>query len=206
VQRASSFNHLRTNGFWYAHCVTEGCRLDVRIAFAAAEKRKIIVITEIVRDSQAGSKRALGKYLLSLFIALAFALTITPSKANAQITGDLLANIPFQFHAGNATLPAGEYRIHFVEDSDLRVMQITSADGTRSALFQVQDTEVKSTPTKSELVFNQYGDRYFLATLFEEGSDIGSQVIESREEKASGQQTMQAQEHVPAYRQTQRGN
>lgn len=178
----------------------------MRIAVAAAEKRKIIVITEIVRDSQAGSKRALRKHLLSLFIALAFALTITPSKANAQITGDLLANIPFQFHAGNATLPAGEYRIHFVEDSDLSVMQITSADGSRSALFQVQDTEVKSTLTKSELIFNKYGDRYFLANLYEEGSDIGSQVIESHDEKAMAQQSVQAQEHVPAHRQTQRGN
>jgi len=60
--------------------------------------------------------------LLSLFIALVFALTIYPTKAQAQIIGQLDVNVPFQFHAGNTKFPSGKYFIHLLDDSDLTVM------------------------------------------------------------------------------------
>jgi len=90
-----------------------------------------------------------------LSIALLFMATMHASRANAQVVGDLEAKIPFQFHAGNAKLPAGTYRIHVLDDSDLTVMEIISEDGSASALFQVQESESKSAPAQSELVFNQ---------------------------------------------------
>ncbi|HXN54266.1 MAG TPA: hypothetical protein VN943_20220 [Candidatus Acidoferrum sp.] len=161
------------------------------------------MFTETIGNSYAGRKVARRHYLLSLFIALAFALTIYPSKAHAQIVGDLEVNIPFQFHAGNAKLPAGQYRIRMLDDSDLTVMEITSADGSTSALFQVQAADANSTPAKSELIFNKYGNRYFLAKLFEEGNPNGSQVTESRYEKRISQEAAEAQAHVPAHRQGQ---
>jgi hypothetical protein len=161
---------------------------------------------ETIGNSHAGRQVARRHYLLSLFIALAFALTIFPSNAHAQIIGDLEVNIPFQFHAGNTKLPAGEYRIHVLDDSDLTVMEITSADGSTSALFQVQNTDANSTPTKSELIFNKYGNRYFLAKLFDEGNPSGSEVPKSRYEKRLSQEAIEAQEHVPAHRQVQQGN
>jgi hypothetical protein len=137
--------------------------------------------------------------LLSLFIALVFTLTIYPTKAHAQIIGDLDVTIPFQFHAGDAKLPAGKYTIHTVDNSDLRLMEISSADGSTSALFEVRDAEANSTPAKSELIFNKYGNRYFLAKLFDEGNPNGSTVNESRYEKKVGQAATEAQAHVPAH-------
>ena len=161
---------------------------------------------ELICKSHARRKLALRGYLLSL-LALGLALTLYPSKAQAQVVGDLEANIPFQFHVGNTKLPAGQYRIHPMEDSDLTLMEISSADGSASALFQVQEIESTTTPTKSELIFNKYGDQYFLAQLFDEGEPSGSQVPESRYEKRVSQQTTQAQakEHVPTHRRTQQG-
>jgi hypothetical protein len=145
--------------------------------------------------------------LLSLFIALVFALAIYhPTKAHAQIIGDLEVNIPFQFHAGNAKLPAGKYVIRMLDDSNLTIMEISSADGSTSALFEVQETEANSTPAKSELIFNKYGNRYFLAKLFDEGNPSGSQVLMSRYEKRVSQETAEAQAHVPAHHQGQQGN
>ena len=67
--------------------------------------------------------------LLSLFIALVFALTMYPTKAQAQIIDQLDVNVPFQFHAANAKFPAGQYVIRFVDDSDQSYMEISSADG-----------------------------------------------------------------------------
>ena len=140
--------------------------------------------------------------LLSLFIALVFALALYPSKAQAQIVGEIEANIPFQFHAGNVKLPAGRYFIHVLDNTDLTVMEITSADGSTSALFDVQGTQATSSPAKSELIFDKYGNRYFLAKLFDEGNPSGSQVIESRYEKRISQASAEGQEHVAALRRT----
>jgi hypothetical protein len=144
--------------------------------------------------------------LFSFFIALVLAVTIYPAKAHAQIAGDLEVNIPFQFHAGNTKLPPGKYVLHVLDDSDLTVMEISSADGSTSALFEVQQAEANSTPAKSELIFNKYGNRYFLAKLFDEGSPSGSQVLKSPYEKRVSQETAEAQAHVPAHRRGQQGN
>jgi PadR family transcriptional regulator PadR len=58
-----------------------------------------------------------------------------------------------------AKLQAGQYRVHVLDDSDFTVMEITSADGSTSALFEVQDEVANATPTKSELISNKYGNR-----------------------------------------------
>ena len=159
-----------------------------------------------VNKARKGGKSPRSGYLLSLF-AMGLALMLYPSKANAQIVGDLEVNIPFQFHVGNTKLPAGEYRIHPLEDSDLTLMEISSADGSASTLFQVQEVDANATPNKSELIFNKYGDQYFLAQLFDEGEPSGSQLPESRYEKRISQQgtQTQAKEHVPAHGRTQQG-
>jgi len=136
--------------------------------------------------------------LFSLFIALVFALTMYSTKAQAQIVGNLEADIPFQFHAGNTELPPGKYIIHVLDSSDLTIMEISSADGKMSALFDVHEAEANSTPARDELIFNKYGNRYFLAKLFDESNPDGSAVIESRYEKRVDKTTAEAQEHVAA--------
>ena len=161
--------------------------------------------TEVIKKVTASDKATRRRHLLSLLIGLVFALTIYPTKANAQIIGDLEAKIPFQFHAGNTKFPAGEYRIHVMDNTDLSVMEITSMDGTVSALFQVRDSDASSEPTKTELIFNRYGNRYFLAKLFDVGNAAGSQVVESGYEKKISQAVLEGQEHVPARHRTQQG-
>src|SRR5713226_9682221 len=164
------------------------------------------MFVEAIDKAQAGHKGTRRHHLLSLLIALVFALTIYPSKAHAQIIGDLEVNIPFQFHAGNAKLPAGKYVIRMLDDSNLTIMEISSADGSTSALFEVQETEANSTPAKSELIFNKYGNRYFLAKLFDEGNPSGSQVLKSRYEKRISQAASEPQAHVPAQHRGQQGS
>jgi hypothetical protein len=136
--------------------------------------------------------------LLSLFIALVFGLTLYPTKAQAQIVGNLEADIPFQFHVGNAKLPPGKYTIHVLDNSDLTMMEISSADGSSSALFEVRDTEAKTGTAKSELIFSKYGHRYFLEKLFDESSPSGSEVVKSGYEKRIAEAAAEGQERVPA--------
>ena len=163
------------------------------------------MFTEAINKVTANHRETIRHHLLSSFIAMVFALTIYPTQAHAQIIGDLEAKIPFQFHAGNTELPAGDYRIRMMDDSDLTVMQISRMDGSASAVFQVQEADKNSEPTKSELIFHKYGNRYFLAKLFDESNPDGSQVVESSYEKKVSQATSQTQEHVPARHGRQQG-
>jgi hypothetical protein len=139
--------------------------------------------------------------LLAIFVAPILALMLHPTNAHAQIIGDLMVSIPFQFHVGSSRLPPGKYVIHMLDSNDLTVMEISSADGSISALFNVQSAQANQAPAKSELIFNKYGNRYFLAELFDEDNADGSRVVESRYEKRMDKTTLEAQEHVPAYRQ-----
>jgi len=65
-----------------------------------------------------------------------------------------------------------------LDNTDLTVMEITSATVRLTALFDVQGAQANSSPAKSELIFDKYGNRYFLAKLFDEGNPSGSQVLE----------------------------
>jgi hypothetical protein len=85
-----------------------------------------------------------------------------------------------------------------LDSTDLTIMEISSADGSTSALFNVQSAKANSAPAKSELVFNKYGNRYFLAELFDEDNPDGSRVVESRYEKRIDKATLEAQQHVTA--------
>jgi hypothetical protein len=86
------------------------------------------------------------------------------------------------------------------------VLEITSSDGRVSALFSIEASQASTTPAKGELIFNKYGDRYFLSQLFDEGSTSGSQVVESRYEKKVSQTSVNSQEHVSARPRARQGN
>jgi hypothetical protein len=161
---------------------------------------------ENIEKSHANHKRTRGYQLLPLFVAFVFALTICPTKAQAQVIGDLEVNVPFQFHAGNTRLPPGKYVIHVLDNSELTLMEISSADDSTSALFEVHAAQASSAPAKSELIFNKYGNRYFLAKVFDEGEPSGSEVFESPYEKRTSKTGAEAQEHVPAQHQQRAGN
>lgn len=137
-------------------------------------------------------------HFVSLFIVLVFAAMMYPGQAHAQIVGSLEADIPFQFHAGDAKLPAGKYVIRMLDDSDLTIMEISKSDGSVAALFQIHSAQANSTPRKTELIFNKYGNKYFLNELFDEGEPDGSQVVKSNYEKRASQAAAEAQVHVPA--------
>jgi hypothetical protein len=109
---------------------------------------------------------------LSLFVIL------TATTVYAQSDSALVANIPFEFVIGNKTFPAGEYTVRYTYRS---VIQILSRD--RGACMFVSTGLAKGgKKIGSELVFNRYGDQYFLSTLWRAG-DVGRAVSMSRSER-----------------------
>lgn len=91
-------------------------------------------------------------------------LTVGLLSATAGVLAQeraVMANIPFNFTVGTKLLPAGKYTISSPSSG---VVQIKSADGQiASGLVAVQSYHESDRGT--ELIFNRYGDRYFLRRI-----------------------------------------
>lgn len=85
-----------------------------------------------------------------------------PCLLNAQTSNAVKAQIPFAFVANGRTMPAGECTIAPVENGP-KVLMI-SCEGQRNYAAAVAD-ESPNAHRKTALVFHQYGDRYFLASI-----------------------------------------
>ena len=124
-------------------------------------------------------------HLLSMGAGL-LALLGLPAAARAQLgTGTIIeANVPFAFHAGEAQLPAGEYRLRTPMDGDGSVMEIRSVPEGQAALFQVIGTQNRRPAAETALVFQKYGDTYYLRRITEDGNALGDQLPVSSAEKS----------------------
>jgi len=98
----------------------------------------------------------------------------------------MLVNIPFAFVAGNATLPAGEYRVEKL-DGNSAVVLIRSSDANAAAVVLSNAAQAKETPTQSKLIFKRYDNRYFLSQVWTAGSIRGRELMKSRAEKEIAQ-------------------
>lgn len=110
------------------------------------------------------------------------ALAVMLSSRVAQAQDRVIANIPFDFAAGSTKLPAGEYTVKVVEATRMLLVQNT-ADPHASLFIPANTAEANQIQTGSKLVFNRYGDRYFLSQVWMEGSSRGRQLLKSKSEK-----------------------
>lgn len=114
---------------------------------------------------------------LSLFLG---AISIVGgSKAQAQVLGELKASIPFEFHAGGATLPAGTYTIRVVDSLEDNLLEIRGDDNHRAALIDTRDAHSPVLPKTSELVFNHTGSDYYLTSIFDQENKDGAALWDS---------------------------
>jgi hypothetical protein len=95
----------------------------------------------------------------------------------AQAARQFKANIPFDFAAGNRTLPAGEYTVDQMIAG--RVI-LKSADQKRGILVLGNAIRSVGSQKDAKLVFHRYGNYYFLAEVWASAIDSGNQVPKSR--------------------------
>ena len=124
------------------------------------------------------------KEILSVFTMLILTLALAVETARAQSTNQVTASIPFQFTIGNQTLPAGDYTVKLVnQDSGKNALLIKSTDGSVSRMLMMNTAQKGSATAKASLVFNQYGDRYFLAEVWTGSDQFGLTLPRSRSER-----------------------
>ena len=116
-------------------------------------------------------KRA-ASYLLgtALLAAIAQAQTIGPG---------LKASVPFEFKAGSAAMPAGDY---LLTSRMPGVLQISRTAGKETALLVVSSASAVP-DAGGMLVFNRYSNEYFLSKALPPGGVSGLVLRPSRRER-----------------------
>lgn len=105
-------------------------------------------------------RTCIGYIFFSLFVGLA------AISASAQTRGHLTANVPFDFQVGSRTLSAGEYTILQLSSSDDGLL-LLSKGHKQGSLASTKRVDVTRTSRRSRMVFNKYGERYFLASIWD---------------------------------------
>lgn len=140
------------------------------------------------------------KTVSKLFLSVCLVMSLGAVAAHAQLETDIAieANIPHAFIVRDTTLPAGKYTIKVADQGNPNVLEIRSADGRTSVLFDTEIKQANRTPGKSELVFNQMGDTSFLSQVFVEGNDTGNQLPKSRMEQRLEDKGLKSEKHSVA--------
>ena len=124
------------------------------------------------------------KQLVTLMAVVFFAaLTVTSAQAQSLT---MSVTIPFDFAVAGKTFPAGEYHLQRSTDGERVITQIRSKDNALSMYLPqshpVQDIKIQL-ETKSKLVFNKYGDQFFLSQVWIFGRRIGEEFPKTTQER-----------------------
>ena len=98
----------------------------------------------------------------------------------AQGSQTLTVQVPFGFHVGNSILPAGGYTVD--TDAAPNILRLRSDDFKSSVMIQTNAVEKLKAPSQGMLVFNKYGDEYFLSQVWKPGINTGSELRKVRRE------------------------
>jgi hypothetical protein len=113
-----------------------------------------------------------------LFALLSLGLLLATASAYAR-TVNVKANVPFKFVVAGRTMPKGEYTIRTLDGINHPLL--IRGDGQKQSIFLAHSC-VSVKPVQTKLVFNRYGDQYFLSEIWTEGNDAGYQLAKSRRE------------------------
>jgi hypothetical protein len=114
--------------------------------------------------------------MIRTLVTLGLSALLSPVALLAQ--SQLNATIPFEFTVGAKTFAPGDYSVRHVSEYVLLIQSLK--DGT-GVMTMVQSGEVAKRGGSPVLIFNRYGDSYFLSKV--SGDDRGWRLHTSPAEK-----------------------
>lgn len=109
---------------------------------------------------------------------------LTFSSALGQSDRQTIIHIPFNFSVGEKAFPAGKYVIGRVWKDKDSVWLIQRKDNVGKAMLLTRPVRANETQQETRLVFHQYGDLYFLSTIWTAGDATGRVIQMSDREKS----------------------
>ena len=121
-----------------------------------------------------------------LILCIAVAALLLPavtSRTSAQFEVPLTAKIPFSFNVCREQLPAGIYTIKHPPGS-VHTLVVKGEDNRSVDIACVSNIESPKPVTEGRLIFNRYGDQYFLAEAWWAGDSMGHALVKTEKEQA----------------------
>jgi len=104
-------------------------------------------------------------------LALGAIILFGADLARAQDAVAERVKVPFEFRAGQAVLPAGEYEVRFDDAAMPGLLRIRSEDGRQFAFVLVHAADMPKDPgDKPRLRFEKDGDVYVLTEVVDPGA------------------------------------
>ncbi len=117
-----------------------------------------------------------------LVIGVLLVLLLGSGQAFAQNADVFAYNIPFAFRAGAVSMPAGQYLVR-IPSAAKGLIFIESLKGAEHAFLLTIPFPQTRSQSVSKLVFNQYGESYFLAKVCNSASGKGQELMKSSAER-----------------------
>ena len=114
-----------------------------------------------------------------LFISI-FAAMSTAS-IHAQETTRLKADIPFSFHVGKSAMTAGSYGLQG-DSARGGILTMRSDSGSGTVIFNTIPDSTSRPTDNAKLVFNKYGEEYFLSEVWTPNSTRFATLAKPRKE------------------------
>jgi hypothetical protein len=120
----------------------------------------------------------------AIVISIFLGLLLLAATAPVQAQQPFRVKIPFNFVAGQVSLPAGDYMVQPANDgSPALILHRMDGDRSASAIVMTNPAEASTWKSNSSLVFRVYGEGYFLSQVWTIGNTSGRQLRTSLIEK-----------------------
>src|SRR5258708_30041801 len=126
-----------------------------------------------------------GDMKRTTFASLVLMAALTPFPIAAE--DSMKVHIPFNFTVGERSLPAGNYTLN-TQIAPGAVLIRSNEDMKNAVMLLTTGVSSRKVSEDARLVFQRYGESYFLSQLWKPGYDVGRQFPQSKLEReaASG--------------------
>ncbi len=137
------------------------------------------------------------KQALAILAMASLSLMLAVVPAYADPDSEVRADIPFDFIVGNNTYPAGSYAVQYIDPQGVFLIQI-GEDGSRLIVLWRNTVPAKSIHDNlPKLVFNRYGDQYFLTQVWAGGESNGREFRQLATERELAKEHLAGAVSVP---------
>ena len=122
--------------------------------------------------------------LKKLIVLTGLLSVVCAIPSTAQIINQVKFDVPFEFYAGNAKMPAGSYTVSQPNPDD-NLLLIEKASGSPSVFVEyvLDSTSSDTAHARTDVTFNKYGKVDFLGAIWVEGQNSSMQILQSKVEK-----------------------
>jgi len=122
------------------------------------------------------------KHILPILAIVGIAVMLVANPASADSGTELRASIPFDFTVGKTLMPAGQYTVR-TDHIGSGVLCIEARDGGRPVMIMTNTAYAAHSKNESSLVFQRYGNQYFLNEIVSSASGLSVELPTSKAEK-----------------------